>query len=158
VLFDALAFEFREVRIKKDARCPVCGTAPSIFAPIDYEAFCAGPAPVAAEKPALPTITVEEFSACCSETDAPALLDVRNPHEYEIACVSGAILIPLGDLPSRLQELDPSRQYVVTCHKGARAERAYHLLKESGFERLQLLQGGIDAWAERIDPSMARYG
>ncbi|MEQ9561974.1 MAG: rhodanese-like domain-containing protein, partial [Woeseiaceae bacterium] len=72
--------------------------------------------------------------------------------------VAGAILIPLGDLPSRLQELDPSQEYVITCHRGARAERAYNLLRESGFRRLQLLQGGIDAWAERIDPSMSRYG
>jgi len=158
VLFDALAFEFREVRIKKNTKCPVCGAAPSIFAPIDYDAFCAGPAPLAVKKPALPMMTVEEFSACCNETGAPALLDVRNPHEYEIACVSDAILIPLVELPSRLHELDPSRPYVVTCHKGARAERAYHLLKEAGFERLQLLQGGIDAWAERIDRSMSRYG
>ena len=158
VLFDALSFEFREVKLKKNADCPVCGTSPSISAPIDYDAFCAGPAMPAVEKPALPLMSVEEFSACCNRDDAPALLDVRNPHEYEIACVAGAILIPLGDLPSRLQELDPSQEYVITCHKGARAERAYHLLRESGFRRLQLLQGGIDAWAERVDPSMSRYG
>jgi adenylyltransferase/sulfurtransferase len=103
-------------------------------------------------------MTVEEFSACRGQSGAPTLLDVRNPHEYEIASVADAIRIPLGDLPTRLNELDPAESYVVTCHKGARAERACHLLKSSGFERLQLLQGGIDAWAEKIDPSMARYG
>jgi adenylyltransferase/sulfurtransferase len=158
VLFDALSFEFREVRLKKNADCPVCGTTPSIHAPIDYEAFCAGPAAPAPAKISIPMMTVEEFSACRGQSGAPTLLDVRNPHEYEIASVADAILIPLGDLPTRLNELDPAESYVVTCHKGARAERACHLLKSSGFERLQLLQGGIDAWAERIDPSMARYG
>jgi adenylyltransferase/sulfurtransferase len=158
VLFDALSFEFREVRLKKNANCPVCGTTPSIHAPIDYEAFCAGPAVPAVKEPQIPLMTVEEFHACRGDDGAPLLLDVRNPHELEIACVADAIFIPLGDLPARLHELDPARSYVVTCHKGARAERACLLLKSSGFERLQLLQGGIDAWAERIDTTMARYG
>jgi adenylyltransferase/sulfurtransferase len=158
ILFDALAFEFRELKLKKDPNCVICGANPSIRAPIDYEAFCSGSHTPKPEKSEIPLMTVEEFSTLFAAGDAIELLDVRNPHEYEIACVPGAKLIPLPELPQRLQELDPSRQYAVTCHRGPRSIQAYHLLKNSGFTKLHVLQGGVDAWAERIDPTMARYG
>jgi adenylyltransferase/sulfurtransferase len=158
ILFDALAFEFRELKLKKDPNCVICGANPSIRAPIDYEAFCSGSHTPKPEKSEIPLMTVEEFSTLFAAGDAIELLDVRNPHEYEIACVPGAKLIPLPELPQRLQELDPSRKYAVTCHRGPRSIQAYHLLKNSGFTKLHVLQGGVDAWAERIDPTMARYG
>ncbi|HSD70314.1 MAG TPA: molybdopterin-synthase adenylyltransferase MoeB [Woeseiaceae bacterium] len=158
VLFDALAFEFREVKLRKDEDCVICGANPSIFAPVDYEAFCGGAGSSVPTSESVPSITVEEF---VSQRDSGAigeLIDVRNPHEYEIVCVPGARLIPLPDLAARLHELDASRPYVITCHRGPRSIQAYHLLRSSGFTRLRVLDGGVDAWAARIDRSMARYG
>jgi molybdopterin/thiamine biosynthesis adenylyltransferase/rhodanese-related sulfurtransferase len=156
VLFDALAFEFRELRIRKDPDCVVCGRSPSITAPIDYDAFCSGPAqPVNAREPG--RIGVREF-ADLRERDADVeLLDVRNPYETDIAAIPDAILIPLDQLHRRLGELDPSRRYVVTCHHGPRAVRACELLAD-GFERLEVLEGGLDAWSIEVDPSVPRYG
>ena len=156
VLFDALAFEFRELRLKKDSNCVICGESPSITSPIDYDAFCGG---VAADGDfaGLPTMTVEEYAALKKAGDVYELLDVRNEHEYEIARIPGATLIPVGDLPSRLSELDTSRAYVLTCHKGPRSVQAFHVMKDAGFKHLQILAGGVNAWAERIDPTMARY-
>jgi adenylyltransferase/sulfurtransferase len=158
VLFDALAFEFREVKLRKDEDCVICGANPSILAPVDYEAFCGGAGSSVPTSESVPSITVEEF---VSQRDSGAigeLIDVRNPHEYEIVCVPGARLIPLPDLAARLHELDASRPYVITCHRGPRSIQAYHLLRSSGFTRLRVLDGGVDAWAARIDRSMARYG
>jgi adenylyltransferase/sulfurtransferase len=158
VLFDALGFEFREVRLKKDPDCVLCGNSPTVTAPIDYETFC-GSGVVATDSDAEPpAITVEAFVAAQRSDVGMLLLDVRNPHEFEIASVPGAIRIPLGELPSRLDELDAKREYAITCHRGPRAIQAYYLLKSAGFARLQVLQGGVDAWAERIDPTMPRYG
>lgn len=158
VLFDALAFEFREVQLRKDRNCAICGANPTIHAPVDYEAFCGIAAAAAPHVQEVPSITVEEFAALRDGGEAGELIDVRNPHEYEIVCVPGARLIPLPDLPARLHELDTSRAYVITCHRGPRSIQAYHLLRSSGFTRLRILDGGVDAWAERIDRSMARYG
>ncbi|HEX5788376.1 MAG TPA: molybdopterin-synthase adenylyltransferase MoeB [Woeseiaceae bacterium] len=157
VLFDALAFEFRELRIRRDPDCVVCGHSPSITAPIDYDAFCSGPAqPADAREPG--RIGVREF-ADLRERDADVeLLDVRNPYETDIAAIPDAILIPLDQLPRRLGELDPSRRYVVTCHHGPRAVRACELLADAGFERLEVLEGGLDAWSIEVDPSVPRYG
>lgn len=157
VLFDALSFEFREVKLKKDPKCVICGDSPSITAPIDYVEFCGGDTAADANLDGLPAITVEEYAAVSKAGNAYELLDVRNPHEYEIARIPGARLIPVGELASRLAELDKERAYVVTCHKGPRAVQAYQLMKEAGYKHLQILAGGVDAWAERIDPTMARY-
>jgi adenylyltransferase/sulfurtransferase len=158
VLFDALAFEFREVQLKKDRNCVICGTNPSILAPVDYEAFCNGAGTPARPTSTVPSISVEEFAALRNTGNGIELIDVRNPHEYEIVCVPGALLIPLPDLPTRIHELDASLPYVITCHRGPRSIQAYHLLRSSGFTQLHILDGGVDAWAARIDRSMARYG
>lgn len=158
VLFDALAFEFREVKLKKDSNCVICGTNPSIVAPVDYEAFCSGAGAPARPEAIVPSISVEEFAALRDTGNGIELIDVRNPHEYEIVCVPGALLIPLPDLQARLHELDASLPYVITCHRGPRSIQAYHLLTSSGFTRLHILDGGVDAWAAKIDQSMARYG
>ena len=89
--------------------------------------------------------------------EPPRLLDVRRPEELEIASLDGALAIPLAELPSRLDELPSDQRWVITCHKGARAERAWHLLNDAGFIDVRVLDGGIDAWAERVEPAMARY-
>jgi sulfur-carrier protein adenylyltransferase/sulfurtransferase len=158
VLFDALAFEFREVKLKKDRNCVVCGANPSIVAPVDYDAFCGGAGTPVSSAATVPSITVEEFAALRETGSIGELIDVRNPHEYEIVCVPGALLIPLPDLQARMHELDASRPYVITCHRGPRSIQAYHLLRSSGFTRIRILDGGVDAWAAKIDQSMARYG
>jgi adenylyltransferase/sulfurtransferase len=158
VLFDALAFEFREVRLKKDRNCVICGANPTIVAPVDYEAFCSGAGTPPRPEAIVPSISVEEFAALRETGNDIDLIDVRNPHEYDIVCVPGALLIPLPDLPERLQELDATRPYVITCHRGPRSIQAYHLLRGSGFTQLRILDGGVDGWAARIDPSMPRYG
>ena len=157
VLFDALAFEFREVRLKKDRNCVICGESPSIDAPIDYVAFCGGDAVADSELAELPTLSVEEYAALAKAGNAYELIDVRNSHEYEIARIPGARLIPVGELPARLAELDADRAYVLTCHKGPRSVQAYKLMKDAGYKHLQILAGGVDAWAERIDPTLPRY-
>ncbi len=155
VLFDALAFEFREVRLRKNPDCVVCGTNPSITAPIDYDAFCGAPAePVAAAG----VIGVRDMARLLADGADVRLLDVRNHYEFDIASIDGAIRIPLDELPSRLGELDSAHRYVVTCHHGPRAFRACEILSGAGFRKLEVLAGGIDAWSVEIDPSVPRYG
>ncbi len=158
VLFDALAFRFREVALRKDPGCVVCGEAPTIRAPIDYEEFC-GIRGVEAEVDAsgLPTLSVEDLRSRREAGETFELLDVREPHEHEIVRIPGAVLFPLSELPSRLHELDSARTYTISCHHGVRSVQAYHLLRNAGFGRLQILAGGVDAWARKIDPSMPRY-
>jgi adenylyltransferase/sulfurtransferase len=158
VLFDALAFKFREVTVSKDPRCVVCGEAPTIAAPIDYEEFC-GVRGVEGEVDAsgVSTLSVDELDTRRRAGETFELLDVREPHEYEIVRIPGAVLFPLSALPSRLHELDSARTYTLSCHRGVRSVKAYHLLRQAGFARLQVLDGGVDAWAAKIDPSLPRY-
>jgi len=105
----------------------------------------------------LPLLSVEDLCARRDAGEPFDLLDVREPHEYEIARIPGATLFPLSTLASRLHELDSARTYTIACHRGTRSVQAFHLLRTAGFAKLQVLAGGIDAWAERIDPSMPRY-
>ena len=157
VLFDALAFEFRELNIRKDPDCVVCGKSPTVTAPVDYDAFCQGPAQHApADR--IQRIDVHEFARLRDQGADVDLLDVRSPYEVQIAAIPGAICIPLDQLPDRIDELNPSHRFVVTCHHGPRAERACQLLAEAGFERLEVLKGGLDAWSVEVDPGVARYG
>ena len=158
VLFDALAFKFRELAVSKDSGCVVCGAAPTILAPIDYEEFC-GVRGVAADVDAsgVPTLSVEELNVRRQTGEAFELLDVREPHEYEIVRIPGASLLPLSELPSRLHELDSAKTYTLSCHRGVRSVQAYHLLRKAGFGRLQVLAGGVDAWAAEIDATLPRY-
>lgn len=155
VLFDALKLRFRELELRKDPACPICGTNPSIHELIDYEAFCG----IGAE-PAYngPEITAEELRL---EMSAKAgdlvLIDVREPHEWDIVHIEGARLIPLNQLPERLSELDGHAEIVTHCHHGARSMKALEILKGAGFGKVRSLAGGIDAWAERVEPGLARY-
>jgi len=153
LLFDALRSRFRELALQKDPDCPVCGNAPTVRQLIDYEAFCGvgGPADHADE------ISVRDLADWLTRGAAPLVLDVREPHEWEIASLADATLIPLATLPGRLAELDPSRPIVTVCHKGMRSMRALELLKAAGFSDVRSLQGGVDAWAREVDPTMARY-
>jgi adenylyltransferase/sulfurtransferase len=153
VLVDALRFRIRELALRKDPECPVCGTSPTVTELIDYEAFCGMP-------PAPGVDTEVEATALARELrsgSAPFLLDVREPHEWEIARVEGATLIPLGDLPARLGELDPHTPVVTYCHRGVRSQRAREILAGAGFRGVRSLAGGIDAWAREVEPGMARY-
>lgn len=156
LMFDALATGLREIRLARDPQCAACGTAPTIHAPIDYEAFC-GLAGAGLPPRHLPVIGVEAFAAGRGAADAPELLDVREAHELAIATLPGARSLPLSELPARLHELDSARAYVIACHQGLRSVEAYYLLHKAGFHHLQVLDGGVDAWAERVDRSLARY-
>jgi len=155
LLFDALKLRFRELELRKDPACPICGTNPSIHELIDYEAFCG----IGAE-PAYngPEITAEELQREMSEKAADlVLIDVREPHEWDIVHIEGARLIPLGHLPERLSELDGHAEIVTHCHHGARSMKALEILKGAGFGKVRSLAGGIDAWAERVETGLPRY-
>ncbi len=150
MLYDALEQSWRTLKVKKNPACPVCGINPTIQAPIDYEAFCG-----LKEKPAamIAEMTVEDLKAMLHNKEKFVLLDVREPHEYEAANIHGSRLIPLGQLPDRIAELDKKEKYVVHCRSGARSARAVALLREKGFDATNVA-GGILAWADRIDPSL----
>jgi sulfur-carrier protein adenylyltransferase/sulfurtransferase len=155
VLFDALKLRFRELKLRKDPNCPICGDRPTIHELIDYQAFCgigAEPDYTGLE------ISVEEFAREReAKGDELVLIDVREPHEWEISHIEGARLIPLSQLPDRLGELDGHAEIVTQCHHGARSMKALEILRGAGFGKVRNLAGGIDAWAERIEPGMARY-
>ena len=155
LLFDALKLRFRELQLRKDPACPVCGENPSIHELIDYEVFCG----IGAEPSyAGPEISAEELRREMDEKGSNlVLIDVREPHEWEIAHIQGARLIPLGQLPERLGELDGHAEIVTHCHHGARSMKALQVLKGAGFSRVRSLAGGIDAWADRIEVGMPRY-
>ena len=154
VLFDALKLQFRELKLEKDPDCPVCGTHPTVTELIDYEAFCgigAEPSYDGAE------ITAQDLKTEWDRSADLLVIDVREPHEYEIAHIDGAVLIPLSELPTRLGEFDGHREIVTHCHHGARSLKALEILKAAGFSKVRSLRGGIDAWAVNVDPSLPRY-
>jgi len=157
LLFDALRFEFRELKLRKNPDCPICGNRPTIRELIDYEAFCG----VIANEEGRNRdrefeISAEELKARLDRGDDIFILDVREPHEYEI-CNMGGYLIPLNELPQRVNALDSSREIVVHCKLGGRSAKALEFLKLAGFRKVKNLVGGIDAWAEKVDTSMPRY-
>ena len=148
--FEALKMKFREFNVRRDPQCPVCGDAPTITAPIDYEQFCG----IAADVPA---ISVHDLKRKRDAREAIQLIDVREPFEFEIARIDGAKLIPLGQLANRLHELKQNGQTVVHCHTGMRSAQAVQMLRQSGFTNVYNLEGGIDAWANEIDPAVQKY-
>ena len=156
LLVDALAMRFRELKLRKNPDCPACGTHPTVTELIDYNQFCG----IRGEEEAAPTtkrdMTVEEFKQRLDKGDDLFVLDVREPHEYQI-CNLGGHLIPLNDLPKRVSELDSSREIVVHCKMGGRSAKAADFLRQAGFSRVHNLAGGITAWAERIDPKVPKY-
>ena len=162
LLFDALPMKFREVRLRKDPGCPICGKNRSITGLIDYEQFCGirgEESHLAVGVEQLPTVTVKELKARLDAGEKVNILDVREPHEWAISNLDkfGAKLIPLGTLAGRVHELDSSQEYVVHCKMGGRSAKAVQQLMSMGFRKLHNLKGGITAWATEIDPAMAKY-
>jgi adenylyltransferase/sulfurtransferase len=156
LLVDALAMRFRELRVRKNPDCPVCGTNPTVKELIDYNQFCGIRGEDAPSTAKVPEIQVAELKRRLDAGEDIFILDVREPHEYQI-CNVGGHLIPLGDLPKRIHELDSSREIVVHCKSGARSAKAVDFLRQSGFKRASNLTGGILAWADKIDPSIPKY-
>ena len=154
ILFDALKFTFRELRLRKDPECPVCGEHPTVTELIDYEAFCGVGAAPAYEGP---EVTATELAKELEENPNLVLIDVREPHEWEICHIEGATLVPLGQLPERLNELDGHKEIVTHCHSGVRSMQALEILRAAGFGKVRSLNGGIDAWSTDVDPSVPRY-
>lgn len=164
LVYDALRMRFRELKLRRDPECPVCGDAPTVTGLIDYEQFCgvppAAPDGAAAGDGAAPDggeVTVEQLKARLDGGDGVFVLDVREPQEHRICSIPGAALIPLGDLPSRLHELAGRGEMIVHCKSGARSARAVKLLREAGFAGAKNLRGGILRWIDAIDPSLPKY-
>jgi adenylyltransferase/sulfurtransferase len=160
LLYDALQMSFREFKVRRNPKCPVCGDAPTITKLIDYEQFCGvrgqeAPTPVAAS--AMNETTVEELKKRLDAGEKVFILDVRNPEEIQICRIQGSTVIPLPALPQRFRELDPEREMVVHCKSGMRSQKAIQFLRQQGFKRLLNLKGGILAWADKIDPAMPKY-
>jgi len=158
LLFDALAMKYRELKLRKDPNCPICGENPTVTELIDYEHFCG--IGTEADKIVLEPefeISVEELKAKIAGEDTPFILDVREPHEFEICRIPNSVLIPLAEVEKRVHELERSSEIVVHCKAGGRSAKAVKFLKEAGFEKVKNLKGGILAWADRIDPSVPKY-
>ena len=157
MLYDALAMRFRELKLRRDPACPVCGDNPTVTALIDYDQFC-GILPEVNNLSNQYEITPSELAEWLQRDDRPYLLDVRNPYEVEIAAIPGTDkVIPVDQLPERLSELDSSREMVVYCRSGARSGSAVELLKRAGFRKVKNMVGGVLRWADDVDSSMAKY-
>ncbi|HEY4839935.1 MAG TPA: molybdopterin-synthase adenylyltransferase MoeB [Candidatus Acidoferrales bacterium] len=157
LLFDALGMKFRELKLKKNPECPLCGANRTITKLIDYEEFCGirgEEAPAAVTT--VPEITPRELKQRLDRGDDLFVLDVREPHEYQICNING-YLLPLGDLPRRVNELDSSREIVAHCRSGKRSADAAEFLRKAGFRKIWNLKGGILAWSDEVDPSMPKY-
>src|SRR5881296_1948543 len=150
--FDALKAKFRELNLRRDPECPVCGENPTIFSPIDYGQFCG-----VRDEGAIPGISPQELKRRIDAGEPFELIDVREPFESEIARIDGAKLIPLGEITERLDELNRERPIVVHCHSGTRSAQAARLLQQRGFGNVYNLEGGIDAWSDQIDPNVPKY-
>ena len=156
LLVDALGMKFRELRLRKNPDCPACGTHPTIKQLIDYNEFCGIRGEEKPVEANVPEIQVEELKRRLDAGEDIFVLDVREPHEYQIANLGG-YLIPLGDLPNRVNELDTSREIVAHCKMGGRSAKAVAFLKQAGFTKVKNLAGGITAWSERVDPKLPKY-
>jgi adenylyltransferase/sulfurtransferase len=156
LLVDALAMKFRELKLRKNPDCPACGKHPTVTKLIDYNEFCGIRGEEKPVETTVPEIQVEELKRRLDAGDDIFVLDVREPHEYQICNING-YLIPLGDLPKRVNELDSSREIVAHCRSGVRSAKAVNFLRQAGFKKVTNLAGGILAWADRVDPKMPKY-
>ena len=157
LLYDALAMRFRELKLRKNPECPVCGEHPTVTRLIDYQQFCGIPSQPAAEAAIEGDIDPVEVKAKIDRHDPFLLIDVREPHEYQIGNIPYARLIPLGELPKRLNELNPADEIVAHCKSGMRSAKAVALLKQAGFRKVRNMKGGILAWSDKVDPSVQKY-
>ena len=159
VHFDALKMKFREFKLRRDPKCPVCSENPTITELIDYDQFCGVPQAAAEEaaREKVPEITVHDLQRRLAQKADFLLLDVREPYEYAIAHIPGAKLMPLGALPSRMSELDSAQEIALQCKTGRRSAEALRTLQEAGFTKLVNVTGGIEAWSDEVDPSVPKY-
>jgi rhodanese-related sulfurtransferase len=157
LLFDALGMKFRELKLRRDEDCPVCGKNPTVTELIDYEEFCGIMPEATADELGIPEISVVDFKQRIDRGDDLFVLDVREPEEYELVRLPDTILMPMGELPRRASELDSSREIVVYCRTGRRSAKAIEFLQGLGFRKLYNLQGGINAYAREIDTSLPQY-
>jgi len=155
LLYDALSMRFRELKLRKNPECPACGDHPTITKLIDYQQFCGIPAqePKVTES----EIDVTEVKAKLDRGDDFVLLDVREPHEYRIASIPGAKLIPLGEVSKHLDEFDKNADIVVHCKSGMRSAKACGILRQAGFGQVRNMKGGILAWSDKVDPAVPKY-
>lgn len=149
MLYDALGMRFRELKLRRDKNCPVCGDHPTVTELIDYQEFCG----VGASS----VIDVTEVKKKLDRGDNFVLLDVREPNEYQTARIPGSTLIPLGQLPARLNELDKNAEIVAHCKMGGRSQQAVDLMKQHGFKNVRNMTGGITAWSDKVDPTVPKY-
>jgi sulfur-carrier protein adenylyltransferase/sulfurtransferase len=163
LIYDALRMRFRELKLRKDPECPVCGTHPTVKQLIDYEQFCGirpEPQPVVASA-AAPVhdweITATELKKRLDAGDDLVIVDVREPNEYQINRIPGSVLIPLGELPRRFNELDPDRETILQCKMGGRSAKAQDFLRTVGFGKTKNLKGGVLAWVDQVDPTQPKY-
>ncbi len=163
LLYDALNMKFRELKLRKNPECPVCGDHPTITKLIDYHQFCGVPEPSTSAPPAQETkvnpgeIDVIELKEKLDRGDNFVLIDVREPHEYQICSIPGAKLIPLGEFPKHVGEFDPEADIVIHCKSGMRSARACGILRQAGFQNVRNVVGGILAWSDKVDPSVPKY-
>ncbi|MGA2076805.1 MAG: molybdopterin-synthase adenylyltransferase MoeB [Terriglobia bacterium] len=158
LVFDALGMKFRELKLRKNPDCPVCGAHPTITGLIDYEQFCG----IRGEEhtpvmTGVPEIGPREVKKMIDEKQPFVLIDVREPHEFQICRIPGSTLIPLGEIPKRMHELDSASEIVVHCRSGQRSARAVEFLMKAGFQKIHNLKGGILAWSDQVDPSVPKY-
>jgi adenylyltransferase/sulfurtransferase len=159
LLYDALEMRFREFKVRRNPKCPMCGDNPTIKQLIDYDQFCGvrGQEAPAAVMPGKGETTVEHLKQRLDRGERVFILDVRNPEEFQISRIPGSVLIPLPSLPQRMGELDRDAEMVVHCKSGMRSQRAIDFLRQQGFTKLSNLKGGILAWADKIDRTMPKY-
>ena len=161
LLYDALGMRFRELKLRKNPECPVCGDHPTITKLIDYHQFCGVPNP---QKPAPEETKLNEGEIEVTDVkrklDAGenfTLIDVREPHEYQIASIPGAKLVPLGEFPKHLGEFDTEADIVIHCKSGMRSAKACGIMRQAGFKHVRNMKGGILAWSDQVDPSVPKY-
>lgn len=154
LIYDALTMRFRELKLPKDPDCPVCGTNPSIQELQAYEQICS---PTEAAMKVSDDMTIAELHSRIQAGDPPLIIDVREPAEFKICRIPGAVLIPLGELAGRINELDPDSEVVLQCRSGARSARAASMLRNRGFRKARNLAGGILAWIDQVDPTQPKY-
>ena len=159
LLYDALGMRFRELKLRKNPECPVCGEHPTVTKLIDYQQFCGIPKaqPEEDKKMSEGEISVTELKEKIDRGDPFVFIDVREPHEYQIAKIPGAKLIPLGEFPKHVGEFDPQSEIVIHCKGGVRSLKACNILRQAGFKRVLNVTGGILAWSDKVDPSVPKY-
>ncbi|MBI3801840.1 MAG: molybdopterin-synthase adenylyltransferase MoeB [Deltaproteobacteria bacterium] len=159
LLYDALAMRFRELKLRKNPECPVCGDHPTVTKLIDYQEFCGIPRHEPPPQPGLKEWEIDpvEVKAKLDRGEPIYILDVREPHEYQICSIPGSHLLPLGDLPRRVNELNSADEIIAHCRSGVRSAKAVDFLRQAGFKKVKNMVGGILAWSDKVDPRVPKY-